>query len=82
MPVGNTPPLGNKKAAHVDSVVAHPANQPSGPMVRFGKHVMDDKAELDAFITATDNRGPTNDLYDRINFLRNGKRTPNKPNSY
>lgn len=65
-----------------NTVVVRPANQPSGPMVSFGKRTMDDKAEVDAFIDSTDNRGPRNDLYDRINFLQGRGRTPRKPSSY
>jgi hypothetical protein len=71
-----------RKAPTNDPVVVRPALQPSAPLVQFGKRTVDDKAELDALIAATDNRGPTNDLYERINFLRGGRRTPRRPSSY
>jgi hypothetical protein len=74
--------MARRLAPSQDTVGRTPANQPGIPMVKFGKRTMDDKPEYDAFLTATDNRPPKNDLYERINFLRTGRRTPNKPSSY
>lgn len=74
--------MATRKAPHADTVTKRPANQPSGPMVRFGKGTMDDEAEVEAFIDASGNRPRRDELYDRINFLRTGRRTPRKPASY
>lgn len=64
---------GVKRAAHDQTIENRPV-QPSGPLMRPGKYQLDDKPEYDAFMTATDNRPPLNDLYERIRFLNSGKR--------
>ena len=81
MPTRSSRPMtvSTRSAPTQDTVVQRPANQTRSPLISFGKRTMDDKAEVDAFIDSTDNRGPRNDLYERINFLRTGRRTPQKP---
>lgn len=73
---------GKRSAPTQDTIAAQPAKQTRSPLIRFGKRTMDDAAEVETFIDASGNRGPLNDLYERINFLRTGRRTRRAPGSY
>lgn len=75
--------LGFSKAAHDRTLSARPRLQPSSPLVSFGSqqfpNTPEGKASLDSLIASTGNRPPSNDLYDKINFLQTGRRSPRKP---
>lgn len=71
-----------REAAHSrgKTVTARPARQ-QAQTVRLPKSIAT-KAAYDEVLEATGNRPPKNDLYERINFLRTGRRTPLKPTGY
>lgn len=76
--------MGTRRASYDDSVGSSP-RQPDRLITKIERDdpsVLMDKAELDSFLSASGNRPPNNDLYERINFLRTGRRTRNKPSSY